>query len=310
MADVGVEVWRGSVAAWELDNMGHMNVRFYGARMAEALVGLSAALALPLAFTPSADATVRVSEQHIRYLREARSGAPLHIMAAVVDLGECDARLLLQMFHSFTGERACTYLLRVEHVTAREHRLFPWPASTRRAAAALMVPLPKEAGLRSIPGDAVQTGASLAEAERMGLRPISMGAFAAADCDPFGFMRPDQVIARVSDGIPALLGGQRTPPSMDETAARRMGGAVLEYRILHWGWPRVGERFVVRSGVSKVEERAQRLVHWMLDPASGRPWATSEAVSIALDLEARKIVPYTDEHRAYLETRVTPGLAI
>ena len=97
---------------------------------------------------------------------------------------------------------------------------------------------------------------------------------------------------------------------MDETAARRMGGAVLEYRILHWGWPRVGERFVVRSGVSKVEERAQRLVHWMLDPASGRPWATSEAVSIALDLEARKIAPYTDEYRAYLETRVTPGLAI
>jgi len=33
MADgAEIEVWRGGVNSWELDEMGHMNVRYYGAR--------------------------------------------------------------------------------------------------------------------------------------------------------------------------------------------------------------------------------------------------------------------------------------
>ena len=34
--DIGVETWRGSVRPWHIDEMGHMNVRFYLASAAEA----------------------------------------------------------------------------------------------------------------------------------------------------------------------------------------------------------------------------------------------------------------------------------
>jgi len=80
----GIEIWRGGVNTWECDEMGHMNVRFYVARAMEGLVGLAAALGLPHAFAAHAGATLLVREQHIRFLREARAGAALHMTGGVV----------------------------------------------------------------------------------------------------------------------------------------------------------------------------------------------------------------------------------
>ena len=52
------------------------------------------------------------------------------------------------------------------------------------------------------------------------------------------------------------------------------------------------------------------MIHWMLDPASGRPWAASEAYVVTFDLDARKIMPVTPEAQAVIQGRVTSGLAL
>jgi acyl-CoA thioester hydrolase len=145
----------------------------------------------------------------------------------------------------------------------------------------------------------------------MDLVRIGAGAVAATDCDIFGRMRPDIFMGRVSDGVPTLGMALRemgaVPPS--ESGAR-VGGAVLEYRVAYHAWPRAGDRFVIRSGLAAVGDRTQRLVHWMLDPETGRPWATAEAIAIALDLETRKIIPISVGDQVRLSGRVTPGLAL
>src|ERR1700760_1772665 len=89
-----VEVWRGSVATWECDAMGHLNVGFYVAKSMEGVIGLAAELGMAGAFAADARATLIVREQHIRFLREARPGAPLMMTGGVVEIGESDARLL------------------------------------------------------------------------------------------------------------------------------------------------------------------------------------------------------------------------
>ena len=61
-----VEVWRGGVATWECDQMGHLNVGFYVAKSMEALAGLAAELGMRRAFAASAESTLIVREQHIR----------------------------------------------------------------------------------------------------------------------------------------------------------------------------------------------------------------------------------------------------
>lgn len=289
---LGVEVWRGGVNTWECDEMGHMNVRFYVAKAMEGLVGLAAALGMPKAYAPEAVATLLLREQHIRFLREARPAALLHMRGGVVDIGETDLTVAQVLYHSATGEPAATFVSRLSHVTAADERPFPWPRQARERAGALMVRAPDYAAPRGLTLEPVEASASL---DRAGaLQPIGTGAFAPQDCDAFGRMRAEQVIGRISDGILQLVSRIRTIVAEHApTPPARFGGAVLEYRLLHLDWPRVGGRFMLRSALVGADARTQRIVSWMLDPETGRPWASAMAVATTFDLDTRKIVPVT-----------------
>src|SRR5688572_18305545 len=161
MGVADVEVWRGSVASWECDQMGHLNVGFYVAKSMEALAGLAAELGMPGAFAASAEATLVVREQHIRFIKEARPGAPLTITGGVIEMGEADARVLLLMRHQ-TGELAASFQTLAVHATARDGRPFPWPDRIRVRAEALKVEVPQNAAPRSIGLEPIETQASLA----------------------------------------------------------------------------------------------------------------------------------------------------
>ncbi len=302
----GVEVWRGSVAMWECDAMGHLNVGFYVARSMEGLTALAAALGMEGAFAADARSTLIVREQHIRFLREARPHAALTMTGGVVEIGESEARLLFLLRHR-SGELCASFQTVVAHATARDGRPFPWPARVLQRAAALSVQVPAEAAARSVSLAPVTTEASLARAEALGLERTALGAVSAADCDIFGRMKTEQMMARISSGIPHFLGGQR--PAADHLAPRA-GGAALEYRLVHLEWPRAGDRVELRSGASGGDARFRRLTHWLLDPDSGKAWGVAEAIAVSFDLETRKMIPLSDEALAAANSRVIPNLSL
>lgn len=307
----GVEIWRGGVNTWECDEMGHMNVRFYVVKAMEGLAGLAAELGLPHAFAPRTGSTLLVREQHIRFLREAHAGAALHMVGGVVEMGEHEARLIQLLIHSGSGELAATFQTVVAHVTPGDGTPFPWSAQTREKAAALTVAVPERAAARSVDLSPVESGASLEAAETLGLTRIGLGCIGNQDCDIFGRMRAEHFIGRVSDGVGRLVASLRdTVSETADSKPKRVGGAVLEYRLVHFDWPRAGDRFEIRSGLAGVDARTKRLVHWMVDPESGKAWGSSEAVAITFDLDARKAVPISDEAQAVLMTQATPGLAL
>ncbi|MCR5878263.1 thioesterase family protein [Phenylobacterium sp. J367] len=306
MADEGVEVWRGSVATWECDAMGHLNVGFYVAKSMEGLIGLAAELGMPQAFAAHAAATLIVREQHIRFIKEARPGAPLHMMGGVVEMGEDEARLVLLLKHH-TGEVAASFQTVVAHATARTGAAFPWPTRVRARAEVLRMAVPPGAAPKSIGLEPVESQASLARADELGLKRTALGAIRAADCDVFGRMRTEQMMARISDGIPHFFGGQR-PGAADSGA--KVGGAALEYRLIHFDWPRAGDRLELRSGPAGGDARFRRLVHWLLDPDTGRPWGSAEAIAVSFDLETRKIITLSDEALAAANAAATPGLSL
>ena len=282
------------------------NVAFYVAKSMEGLASLAAELGMPGAFGPAAPSTMIVREQHIRFLREARPGAPLSMSAGVVSLGECDARILLLMRHA-SGELAASFNTVVTHVTSDEVRAFPWSARLRDRAKGLMVDIPPEAAARSIRLDPVETEASLERAIALGMQRTGLRVLGAGDCDAFGRMRPEIMMHRLSDGVPHVFVGQR--PGQAPGAAR-VGGAVLEYRLIHHAWPAAGDRMELRSGLAGGDRRIRRLVHWLLDPDSGRPWGSAEAIAISLDLEARKIISLSDDEVARTNAVAIPGLGL
>lgn len=302
----GVEVWRGSVAMWECDAMGHLNVGFYVAKSMEGLVGLAAELGMPDAFCADARATLIVREQHIRFIREARPGAPLVMTAGVVAMGDSEARLLFLLRHS-DGQLAASFQTLVVHATVREGRAFPWPARVLGRAEVLSLEVPAEAAPRSIGLDPVVSQASLARADKLGIRRTGLGAVRAADCDLYGRMRTEQMMARISDGIPHFFEGRR--PGGGEPD-RKVGGAALEYRLIHLDWPRAGDRVELRSGASGGDARFRKLTHWLLDPETGKPWGVAEAIAVSFDLETRKMITLEGEALAEANGRVIEGLTL
>ena len=310
MSDEGVEVWSGGVNTWECDEMGHMNVRFWVAKAQEGLAGLAAELGMPRAYAANAEATLVVREQHIRFLREAHAGAALRMTGGVFELGDSDARLLLVIRHP-DGQPAATFQLVVEHVTSGDLRPFPWPARPRARAEALRIDVPTFAAARSIDLSPVASTANLSRALELDLKRIGLGAIVPAECDVFGRMRPEIFIGRVSDGVARLFGESRPGPVAAEgESPPRIGGAVLEYRVLHLAWPEAGERVELRSGFAGCDARTRRVMHWMLDPESGRPWASAEAVVVSFDLDKRKVVDISEEAQAAFRAASPAGLAL
>lgn len=303
------EVWRGGVNAWECDEMGHMNVRFHLTRAAEGLAGLARRLRLPDAFRAGAASTLLVREQHIRFHKEAHAGAPLAMTGAVTRWGDADAELAFVMRHP-DETVASTFRMRVEHGTPAD-RVFPWPARARAAAEALTTDVPPEAQGRTLGfGEEPPVSASLARADALGLVCIGRGVLSPAGCDVHGALRPDEFIGRVSDGAAALVRPLREAARDGNPEARRVGGAVLEYRLLMRDRATAGDHLELRSGLIAGEGKVARVAHWMLDPVSGRPWVSSEAVVVSFDLDTRKALAITGEAREALRPHLRPELGL
>ncbi|WP_269715577.1 thioesterase family protein [Caulobacter sp. NIBR2454] len=305
----GVEVWRGGVNTWECDEMGHMNVRFYVAKAMECVAGLAAELGMPGAFTPHTNATLVVRDIHVRFLREAHAGAMLSAEAGVLDIAEDSLCALLIMRHA-DGQPAATCQVNLSHATARDGLPFPWPAKVLEQAQRLRVNLPDIAKARSVDLSPFESAASLEAAHRLGLLRIGLGVISPQDCDVFGRMRPDVYIGRISDGVNGLVEPLRDiVASHAEPRPTRVGGAALEFHLVFLDWPRAGARYELRSGVMTADAKTFHLIHWMVDPDTGRPWGTAKAVATAFDLDARKIVPIGPEASKALAARFTPGLS-
>lgn len=310
MGEHGVEIWSGGAATWECDANGHLNVRHHVAKSMEALASFTAELGMPRAFARSAETTLVVREQHIRFLREVHAAQAIFTTGGVLEMGETDARLMLTAHH-LSGQVAAVFQVVVEHVTASELRPFPWPERVRQKAAALKLSVPPELAPRSIPIDPVTSQASHARALELGLTRTGLGVITEQQCDSFGRMRAEMLMSRISDGIQRVTYRHRTGAHQRENAGKsRIGGAALEYRLVYLDWPTAGDRVELRSGTKGCDARFRRLVHWLVDPDSGKPWGSAEAVVASFDLEARKILPLSEETQAAIMAEAVPGLAL
>ncbi len=66
----------------------------------------------------------------------------------------------------------------------------------------------------------------------------------------------------------------------------------------------------MRGGLAGNDSRFRRLINWLVDPDTGKPWAVSQALLATFDMDTRKIITFTDEQQAAIAARVTPGLTL
>ncbi len=291
--------------------MGHMNVRIYVEKMMEGLGSFTHLMKMPHAFRPHSPSTLQPSDQHIRFIREVRPGRPLRMIGGVLDIGTSDMQLYQEIQHS-DGAPAAAFRTRLNHISAKTGHPFPWSIRTRAALERLRVTPSARTEPRSIePGTPILsnkattlTAARAANATRIGMGHVNM-----QHCDMFGRMRTEWFMGRISDSVPNLLANWRQTIAK-AAGGKRVGAAVLEYRLIYRRWPRAGDRFEVFSALARADGKTHSLIHWLVDPDSGQAWLTSEAVAVTLDLEARKIIPSAPEHLAMLEKVAPRGLQL
>ena len=308
-----LEVYRGSANTWECDEMGHMNVRFYVARMMEGLAEFAALAGLPEAFRSTAVSTLRPRDQHIRYLREARAGEPFFMSAGIIEVRETSVLLYQQIDH-LSGETCAALRTWVDHVDLGSGQVFPWSAETRAFLESHICEPPAKLAPRSIdPSLPPVQKPTLALCNDIGAPTIGRGVIRPDQCDMHGVMFPEFVQGRISDSVGHLLRPWR------EEAARlaseggstlRAGGAVVETRILYRRWPRAGDRYVIRTGLAYAAEKTHSLVHWLMDPRTGEAWATTQVIAVTFDLDARKIIPAPLQQIDVLKRMAPEGMGV
>ncbi len=256
------DYWRGSVEAWECDEMGHMNVRFWVRRALDGMMLIATELGCERAYAPEATATLLPLRQHIRFLKEAREGVPLFFRGGVVSLSETDITFYGEIVHTLDGAIGATFLTTMAHVEAKTGRCYPWPERTRALAAAILVEVPKHGSPRSI---AFDTPTDLFEAETLvarGFQQVGLSAVRIEDVDVFNRLYPEGMIGRVSTAVPNLMTAWRDQATAELSAQdgqpRKAGAAVLEYRLDYQSWPGAGDFMAVYTGVAEVAEKPIR----------------------------------------------------
>ncbi|NOT39186.1 MAG: thioesterase family protein [Alphaproteobacteria bacterium] len=301
-----IEVARSSVQTWECDQMGHMNVQFYVAKAGEGLSALAAALGLSARAQGSDRATLVPREQHIRFHRELRPGAPYAVHAGVL-LAKSEGLIVYEEMRNIaTDTVAATFVTRAEWADTAVRGGLPLPISAVAKAAPLMIDLPEPGRPRGLELASPRPAPSLGDAEHMGLITTFRGAVLREHCDAHGYMAPRHYMGRVSDAIPNLIAQARG----EDRSTTARGGAALEYRFVYRTPAREGDLLVLKSGLRTVGSKTYAWCHWLFDAESGDCFATAEAVAIAMDLTTRKAIDIPPDTREQLERLVVPGLSV
>jgi acyl-CoA thioester hydrolase len=301
-------LWRGNANAWECDELGHLNVKFYLAKAMEAVAHLGHEIGLGAIFQDGATATLIVREAHINFIAEARPGAPLEIRGGITSIGSDQLAADLVMQHGDESPAAGITLI-LEHCVPQSAQAFNWPARVLAKAKSMMIEPAPACLPRGLPAEAGSDDVSLHRADELALTEIGRGLFSPQDCDAFGYMRAEYLLGKVSDSVIHLR--EAFPEEWDahSTDSVELGGALLECRIRVKRRPQAGDIFVVRSGLVDAGNNVRRLVHWALDPVTGKPWWTMEGVAAMLDLKARRIRKIDGEALKKLRRGIRQGLS-
>lgn len=297
------DVLRSSVNTWDTDHMGHMNVRRYADRASDGLLVLLLQLGC-VPRCPTDGRIVRPRDQHMRFIRELRSGQGFTIRAGVAS--DAPALVAYEEMRTVHDEVAATIVTELSLFEPGSGASAPWPAALRDAAQSVRCEVPQYAAVRGVTAHPSRRRPSREHAVTLGMLPGFLGPVLAEDCDAGGVMHEATCMARIADGIPHFFGhlrGRRERPP-------GLGGAALEYRFVFHTWPRANDVIEVMSGLSAVSAKTMQVTHYVFDVASGECVTGAQAVVAWFDLTTRKAVAAPDDVREYLLTRVIDGLSL
>jgi acyl-CoA thioesterase FadM len=298
---------QAEVTSDQIDHLGHMNVRFYGAHARSGADRLLARLGL----APDEGRAVVGRDVYVRHHREQLEGARLEVRGGVLDATSRSVRVYEELSNADTADVAATFVLAFELVDRPSRR--PLALSDELIAAALAdtVTVPDYGRPRSISmdEDPIVGAPALAMLNDRGLalrRPRVIDPREVM-VDDDGFVSPLAAGELMWGGDP--VPGREFQPLEPLPGGNSMGFATMETRSTWARAPRVGDR--VQSFAAELDVQAKTMLsrHWLFDVDRGDLLVVFSVVNLAFDLAARRSMVIPDTFRARIDERLQSDLA-
>ena len=290
----------------QIDHLGHMNVRYYGAN---ARAGADHLLAR-LGIEGDEHRTVVGRDVYVRHHHEQLVGAPLEVRGGVLDGSTTGLRLYEELVNPDSGDLAATFVLAFELADATTRQPGRFDDAVVAAALADTVTIPDHGRPRSIDLDADPSAGApsldLLRDRGLAMRRPRLIDARDVEVDDHGFVSSVAIGELMWGGEP--LEGDAFRPLEPLAGGGSMGFATMETRSSWVRWPRVGDRVQSYAAPLVVQAKWMLTGHWSFDVDRGDLLVAFTVVNLAFDLQARRSMAMPDAVRQRIEARVQPDL--
>ena len=283
-----ITTYKGYVAPWECDEMGHMNIQFYFSKVQEAELHLMDALGLTKAKRWQIGTALQANEYHVRFHQELFASDLVVIHTGILSVGDCVVELYHEIRNGLTSALAATMVVTALHRAPDNPSPIPLPADVRLNAHNLTVPLSSEGTPRSFalrapvdrPDMTVALDAKMEETNRSAVAPI--------ECGSNGRLSARGFMSRISDS----QGHMWALAGLDRQSQKRqaLATATVEMRLTIFHHPEVDSTMVMRTGLVKAAAKTLHYRHWLFDAASGMPIASHNGIGLLFSKADRKAI--------------------
>jgi len=302
----------------EVDSLGHLNVRFYLARIDRASKTLLDALGLSEAELDRRQAVLRRVDTYSRFRREQFQGAELAVHGGLIGCIGDQLRCYFEIRNPTRNELAAHFITGAVLGDRTSRQALELPVSVRQVNEQYGVHIPEYAMPRSLSLDTPRTDVpfdmlleKIGESSEFGMTGRREGVIEAEDCGPDGMLRDDVELMFVMFRRQLQSGDAKAfgPPVLYIDEGHRFGWAMLETRNLDFGRPRVGDAIVWLGADVAIAEKSRQSRRWAFVKSTGELLSIHDSVGVAMDLDARRAIAIPGSIRSAMEQHYLPQYA-
>ena len=219
-----ITVYRNSVQSWEIDQMGHMNVQFYFEKALQGCVVLWNKLGINGLAVELGNTDLSLARAHIRFLKEQKPGAPFFLKAGIVEFGDTEVKLYLEMIETITQQPVAAFNFQFLWTIKPSVEV---KQNFSKVFEDLKVDIPSYGQTRGLSLEK-EPLLSLSQASQKNMIDSFEAVILLRQCDNRSKIKPSAYMGIVSDSTPHLLAYTGT---IDENGMTNIGSAALEYKL-------------------------------------------------------------------------------
>ena len=304
----------------EIDSLGHMNVRFYVARVERANIALLKLVGIDARTLKHT--VVRRADTYSRFHREQFADSQLEVHGGLLAISSEEIRCYYEIRNPAKDQVAATFITVSNLVESSSQKISPFAlgeaAIVENHHKRYGVELPDYGSPRSLTLNPPKLDVQLSELQSRITATPAPGMMSGSrefgietgDCDAYGYLQENIDLMFIMHRAQQLNKGETFGPTIMKTSnGNRFSWAMIETRAMVIGRPRDGDQLISIGADIAYGERWRQSRRWAFVKESGELVGINDVVGIALDLDERKSIHIPDSVRETIEETYLPDLA-